>query len=74
MEIAIKTILYIKKLRKAIITCPATSRVQSLVRLLSQDTIISLGKVYSKTLLLITHFSSYLCGVDSLILAPRDKM
>lgn len=73
MEIAIKNYSVYKKLRKAIITSLATSRVQSLVHLVIQDIIISLGKVDTKTLLLITLLSSYLCEIDLLILAPNDK-
>lgn len=73
MEIAIKNYSVYKKLRKAIITSPATSRDQSLVHLVIQDIIISLGKVDSKTLLLITLLSSSLCEIDLLILAPNYK-
>lgn len=72
MEIAIKNYSVYKKLSKAIITSPFTSRVQSLVHLFIQDIIISSG-VYSKTLLLIIHLSSYLCEIDLLILAPIYK-
>lgn len=73
MEIAIKNYSVYKKLSKAIITSPFTSRVQSLVHLFIRDIIISSGKVYSKTLLLIIHLSSYLCEIDLLILAPKYK-
>lgn len=74
MEIAIKNYSVDKKLRKANITSPASSSLQSLVPLFIQDIIISLGKVYSKMLLLRTHLSSYLCETDLLILAQKTKM
>lgn len=73
MEIAIKNYSVYKKLRKAIITSPATGGAQSLLHLFIQDIIISLGKVCSKTLLLIILLLSYLCEVDILIPAPKDR-